>query len=76
MRAAGPAITVNIQFNSHAVCARYICKVMFKILIPFPTTSINFFKYHLNSLTNSDLSASFYHTLGTFPGLRITAAVQ
>ena len=30
----------------------------------------------LSTSTNPDLSASFYHTLGTFPGLRITAAVQ
>ena len=30
----------------------------------------------LSTITNSDLSASFYRILGTFPGLRITAAMQ
>ena len=33
------------------------------------------FKLIISSST-SGLSASFYHTLGTFPGLRITAAMQ
>ena len=35
---------------------------MFKILIPFPTTSINFFEYHLSSLANSNLLSRVYHT--------------
>ena len=30
----------------------------------------------VNSIANSDLSVSFYHTLGTFRSLRITAAVR
>lgn len=37
---------------------------------------IGTFCFILNTSINPDLSVSFYHTLGTFPGLRIAAAVQ
>ena len=38
--------------------------------------SPNIFNQSICSSINSSLSASFYHTLGTFPGLRIAAAAQ
>ena len=37
---------------------------------------IGTFCFILNTSINTDLSASFYHTLGAFSGLRIAAAVQ